>query len=278
MNKPVAITERAQKRAPSREKKQRLDVLLLERELVESRRRGQALIMAGRVQVNGQVALKAGMPVPVDAVIQVKEPVKYVSRGGQKLEGALAHFKIDPVAMVCADIGASNGGFTDCLLQHGASRVIAIDVGYGQLAWKLHADPRVIVMDRVNIRQLQALEELVDLAVIDVSFISLTLVLPVAQKFLQPWGEVIALIKPQFEAGREQVGKGGIIRDPRVHAQTIQKIAEHALQRDWRVLGLCRSPITGADGNQEFFIHLAIDPLRANLDVANELATLIKIE
>ncbi|MBI3913142.1 MAG: TlyA family RNA methyltransferase [Chloroflexi bacterium] len=254
--------------------KKRLDVLLLERQLVESLRRGQALIMAGRVSVNDQKVEKAGTLVPEDAAIVVKQPIKYVGRGGLKLEGALAHFKVNPTGVVCADVGAAIGGFTDCLLQHGASRVIAIDVGYGQLAWKLHTDARVIVLDRVNIRQLESLEELVDLATIDVSFISLTMVLPIVRKMLQPWGQVIALIKPQFEAAREQVGKGGIIRDSAVHRQVIAKIAEFAERQNWRVLGLAQSRVPGADGNLEFFIHLTVDEMLSPINWQTELDSL----
>jgi len=240
--------------------KKRLDVLLVERELVETRQRAQALILAGDVQVNGSVVSKAGMPVAEDAAITIRAPLKYVSRGGLKLEAALDAFAVDPRDKVCADIGASTGGFTDCLLQRGAARVYAIDVGYGQLAWKIRNDPRVVVMDRVNIRHLAALPELVDLVTIDVSFISLLLVFPVAKRLLKSRSQVIALIKPQFEAGREQVGKGGIVRDARVHRAVIEKIARAAIDDAWRVLGLYRSPIQGADGNVEFLIHLSAYP------------------
>jgi len=252
-----------------------LDVWLVERALVESLRRGQALIMAGRVSVNGNPVQKAGTLIPEDALIKVKEPIKYVGRGGLKLEGALDQFKINPSGLVCADIGAAIGGFTDCLLQRGASRIIAIDVGYGQLAWKLHTDPRVIVLDRVNIRQLQSLEYLVDLATIDVSFISLTMVLPVVKKLLQPWGQVVALVKPQFEANREQVGKGGIVRDAAVHRQVVAKIAEFGARQNWRVLGFARSRVPGADGNVEFFIHLTQDEMLTGIDWQKELDILI---
>lgn len=239
--------------------KKRLDVLLVERELAETRQRAQALILAGDVQVNGIVISKAGASVAADAAITIRAPLPYVSRGGFKLEGALDAFHVDPREKVCADIGASTGGFTDCLLQRGAARVYAIDVGYGQLAWKLRTDPRVVVMDRVNIRHLDTLPEPVDLITIDVSFISLALVFPVAKRLLKSSGEIIALIKPQFEAGRKQVGKGGIVRDANVHRQVVEKIAQCAIENDLRVRGVCRSPITGADGNVEFLMHLSAD-------------------
>ncbi|MBI4786797.1 MAG: TlyA family RNA methyltransferase [Chloroflexi bacterium] len=247
--------------------KKRLDVLLVERALADTRQRAHALILAGEVQVNGQRVDKVGAAVPEDAEIAVRAPLKYVSRGGLKLEGALDAFHLDAAGKVCADLGASTGGFTDCMLQRGATRVYAIDVGYGQLAWKLRNDPRVVTMDRVNIRHLESLPEPIDLATIDTSFISLTLILPVAKRLLQPRGDAVALIKPQFEAGRDQVGKGGIVRDPRVHRAVIEKIARHALADGWRVRGLARSPITGADGNVEFFVHLSADPSQANIDL-----------
>ncbi len=239
--------------------KTRLDVLLVERKLAETRQRSRALILAGEVTVNGRVVDKVGTLVPEDAQITVRAPLKYVSRGGIKLEGALDSFGIDVHGRVCADIGASTGGFTDCLLQRGAVRVYAIDVGYGQLAWKLRTDPRVKTLDRVNIRFLDRLDEPVSLASVDVSFISLTLVLPVVKKLLGPSGQVVALVKPQFEAGREQVGKGGIVRDPLVHRQVVERILEHAIQDGWHICGLTRSPIAGADGNVEFFVWLSAD-------------------
>jgi 23S rRNA (cytidine1920-2'-O)/16S rRNA (cytidine1409-2'-O)-methyltransferase len=256
--------------------KTRLDVLLVERELAETRQRAQALILAGDVRVNDHVISKAGTFVAADAAITIRAPLKYVSRGGLKLEGALAAFAVEPHDKICADIGASTGGFTDCLLQRGAARVYAIDVGYGQLAWKLRTDPRVVVMDRVNIRYLDVLAEPIDLAVIDVSFISLTLVLPAVGRLLQPRGECIALIKPQFEAGRAQVGAGGIVRDARVHRAVLEKIAQFAQTNEWRVRGICRSPIAGADGNVEFFIHLSIDHTAKNVDVAAILAKVLE--
>jgi 23S rRNA (cytidine1920-2'-O)/16S rRNA (cytidine1409-2'-O)-methyltransferase len=257
--------------------KKRLDVLLVERELAETRQRAQALILAGDVQVNGNVVSKSGTPVADDAGIIIRAPLKYVSRGGLKLEGALDVFDVDPHGKICADIGASTGGFSDCLLQRGAARVYAIDVGYGQLAWKIRSDPRVVVMDRINIRYLDALPEQIDLIVIDVSFISLLLVFPVAKTLLKSNGEVIALIKPQFEAGREQVGKGGIVRDARVHRAVIEKIVRYANENDWRVRGVCRSPISGADGNVEFFAHLSADLSEASVAIENEIERLVGV-
>ena len=190
--------------------KERLDVLLVARGLAESRSRAQAVIMAGEVYVNGQKADKAGMDVPLEAEVEVRGNVcPYVSRGGLKLEKALRDFGVDPTGYVCSDSGASTGGFTDCLLQQGASKVFAIDVGYGQLAWKIRSDPRVVVMERTNIRYVtpEDLGEALDLSVVDVSFISLRIVLPAIQKLLKPTGQVLCLIKPQFEAGKENVGK-----------------------------------------------------------------------
>ena len=194
-------------------KRERLDILLYKRGLTPSREQARRLIMAAQVLVNGQRVDKPGTRVPLTATITIKEKPAYVSRGGLKLEAALRAFKVDVRGIVAADIGASTGGFTDCLLQHGATRVYAIDVGYGQLAWRLRQDPRVVVMERVNARYLRALPEPVDLATVDVSFISLKLVLPAARQLLKPNGQIIALIKPQFEAGRKQVGKGGVVKD-----------------------------------------------------------------
>lgn len=256
--------------------KKRLDVLLVERELAESLQRAQSLILAGDVQVNQHVADKVGVRVPPDAEISVRTPLKYVSRGGWKLERALEIFQIDVRDKICLDVGASTGGFTDCLLQCAAARVYAIDVGYGQLAWKLRTDPRVIVLDRTNIRYLPTLPESIDLVTMDVSFISLTQVLPSVKMLLQPRGQAIALIKPQFEARREYVGKGGVVRDPRVHRAAIEKIVQYSIEKGWRVISLCRSPIAGADGNIEFFVHLSLDQSLKNLDSAEALRDLFK--
>ncbi len=248
-----------------------MDVLLVERELTETRQRAQALLLAGDVQVDGRTVTKAGTLVAEEAAIVVRAPLKYVSRGGFKLEGALDTFRIDVQSKICADIGASTGGFTDVLLQRRAARVYAIDVGYGQLAWKLRNDPRVVVMDRVNVRHLETLPEGIDLSTIDVSFISLTLVLPTAQRLSKPTGETIALVKPQFEAGREQVGKGGIVRDPGVHRAVLDKIARYALANAWRVRGIVRSPSTGANGNVEFLVWLSRDPAAESIEIEKEI-------
>jgi 23S rRNA (cytidine1920-2'-O)/16S rRNA (cytidine1409-2'-O)-methyltransferase len=239
--------------------KKRLDVLLVERGLAESRARAQELIRAGNVMIHGRVMDQAGAQVDSAVEITVRQALPYVSRGGYKLAGALDAFGVNPGGFVCADIGASTGGFTDVLLQRGAVKVYALDVGYGQLAWKLRQDPRVIVMERVNVRYLEQLSELVDLVTIDVSFISLELILGVAKRFLKPTGHIIALIKPQFEAGREQVGRGGIVRDPKVHAQVIEKITRAAERIGLKRLGLIESPILGTEGNLEFLIYLGLE-------------------
>ena len=240
--------------------KERLDVLLVVRGLAESRSRAQAVIMAGEVYVNGQKADKAGMDVPLEAEVEVRGNVcPYVSRGGLKLEKALRDFGVDPTGYVCSDSGASTGGFTDCLLQQGASKVFAIDVGYGQLAWKIRSDPRVVVMERTNIRYVtpEALGEALDLSVVDVSFISLTIVLPAIQRLLKPTGQVLCLIKPQFEAGKENVGKKGVVRDPAVHRDVLERFLEFAGEQQFDVLGMSFSPIRGLEGNIEYLAHLS---------------------
>ena len=239
-------------------KKQRLDLLLVERDLVESRERARRLIMAGEVLVDGHVSDKPGRAVPVDADVQVRSLPRYVSRGGLKLEAALTDFGLDVTGLTAVDVGASTGGFTDCLLQHGAARVYAIDVGYGQLAWSLRTDPRVVVMERTNIRHVTALPDgvLADLAVIDASFISLELVLPPTLNLLKPHGDVVALIKPQFEAGRDDVGKGGVVRDRKVHRRVITETAAFAQSLGLTVTGLTVSPAPGPAGNIEFLIRL----------------------
>lgn len=239
------------------ERKSRLDALLVAKNLAETREKAKRLILAGHVQVNGQVLDKPGMRVAASASVQVKQALRYVSRGGLKLEAALADFGVNPDGAVAADFGASTGGFTDCLLQHGAARVYAVDVGYGQLAWRLRRDPRVIVLDRTNVRHLDALAEPVDLVTIDVSFISLALVLPAARRVLKPdRGEVIALVKPQFEAGPDHVGKGGVVRDSATHRAVLESVRSAAQNEGFTVRGLTRSPITGPAGNVEFLLHL----------------------
>lgn len=237
--------------------KERLDILLHQRGLVESRERARRLILAGQVLVDGEVVDKPGTQVLTEASLAIKEAPAYVSRGGYKLEAALDAFAVDISGLIVADIGASTGGFTDCLLQHGAARVYAIDVGYGQLAWSLRQDPRVVVLDRVNARYLQELPEAVDLATVDVSFISLKLVLPAAQRLLKPKGQAIALIKPQFEAGRQQVRKG-VVRDPAVHRAVLNDLLGWAESNGWLVQGLVVSPLRGPAGNVEFLTHLRL--------------------
>ncbi|MBE0598575.1 MAG: TlyA family RNA methyltransferase [Desulfuromonadales bacterium] len=239
--------------------KDRLDKLLVDRGLVPSRERARALILAGRVMVADRMIDKAGAAVPLDAEVRLTgEDLPYVSRGGLKLEKALDAFGIDPAGLVALDVGASTGGFTDCLLQRGASRVYAVDVGYGQLAWKLRSDPRVVSLERTNIRDLtpERLPERPTLAVIDASFISLALVLPPTLALLLPGAQVIALIKPQFEVGKGNVGKGGVVRDPRQHAEVVAKIEIFAAQLGLDVLGTTESPLLGPKGNKEFLIWL----------------------
>lgn len=254
--------------------KQRLDVLLVERGVVASREQARRLIQAGSVLVDGQIVDKPGAQIPVEAGVALRELPRYVSRGGLKLEAALEAFRIDPAGLVAVDVGASTGGFTDLLLQRGVQKVYAIDVGYGQLAWRLRQDPRVVVMERTNIRYLAGLPEPVDLAVVDVSFISLELVLPVVRNLLKPEGQIVALIKPQFEAGRQQVGKGGVIRDPGVHRAVLHRVLRWASGQGMFTRGLLRSPILGPAGNVEFLAHLVLTDHAAavDLDVAIETA------
>ena len=235
-----------------RQSRQRLDVLLVERGLTESRAQAQRLIRAGSVRVVGQVADKPGAQVATDAEITLQSRPRFVSRGGEKLEAALVRFELDVAGVVAADVGASTGGFTDCLLQRGACRVYAIDVGYGQLAWQLRNDPRVIVMERTNARHLQSLPEVVGLVTADVSFISLGLILPMAVRWLRPGGQVVTLIKPQFEAGRREVGKGGVVRDPAVHRRVLEQVLDVAAGLDLGLRGLMVSPLRGPAGNVEF--------------------------
>ncbi|MEW6614488.1 MAG: TlyA family RNA methyltransferase [Thermodesulfobacteriota bacterium] len=244
-------------------KKERVDKLLVDRGLVQSRERASALILEGKVIVNGIRVDKAGTKVPADSSLKLKEnDIPYVSRGGVKLAYALDEFKLEVKDKVALDIGASTGGFSDCLLQRGARKVYAIDVGYGQLAWRIRQDPRVVTLERRNIRYIDPEEvgEKADLAVIDISFISLTKVLPKVRELIGKEGYIIALIKPQFEVEKGEVGKGGIVKDPENHRQVIEKIKGFALFHDLKVLGLIESPILGADGNKEFFIYLISTP------------------
>ena len=254
MNVPASETP---PRSP-KPSKQRLDCLLVARGLFESREKAQRAIMAGEVVALGERqndSLKPGTRVPEDIEVAIKAPPRYVSRGGFKLEGALEKFQVDPTGLTCLDIGASTGGFTDCLLQHGAAKVHAIDVGHSQLDWKIRSDPRVMVREKCNARFLSR-EEVPDpipLCVIDVSFISLTLILPAAFELLTPDGVILALIKPQFELSREEVGKGGIVREAELHQKAVEKIRQFTtdqLGKTWA--GVMVSPILGTEGNKEF--------------------------
>ena len=244
--------------------KERLDVLLVEQGLAESRAKAQAIIMSGEVFVDGQKVDKPGASFDPSAVIDVRgHACPYVSRGGLKLEKALRDFGVDPTGYVCSDSGASTGGFTDCLLQQGARKVFAIDVGYGQLAWKIRNDPRVVTMERTNIRYVtpEQLGEPLDLSVIDVSFISLKLVLPAIRALLKPeTGQVLCLIKPQFEAGKERVGKKGVVRDPAVHRDVLEEFMATAKSLSFTILNLTYAPVKGPEGNIEFLAHLTLAP------------------
>ncbi|MEX2375291.1 MAG: TlyA family RNA methyltransferase [Dehalococcoidia bacterium] len=237
-------------------RKQRLDQLMVERGLASGRDRARALIMAREVLLDGQVAMRPAAPVSPDARIEVKSPPRFVSRGGDKLAHALAQTGIDPMGLRCLDVGASTGGFTDCLLQRGAREVVAVDVAYGELAQKLRDDPRVEVRERINARELAPLDPPADLMVMDVSFISAATVLTAASRSVRPGGDLLILVKPQFEAGREQVEKGGVVRDPVVHAACIAKVAIAAIRLGLRVRGVVRSPLLGPAGNREFFLRL----------------------
>lgn len=242
--------------------KKRLDVLLTEQGLAETRTKAQAVIMSGEVYVDGQKADKPGALFEDTAAIEVRGSVcPYVSRGGLKLEKALRDFGVDPAGFVCSDSGASTGGFTDCLLQKGAKKVFAIDVGYGQLAWKVRNDPRVVCMERTNIRYVtpQDLGEPLDLSVVDVSFISLKIVLPAICALLRPTGQILCLIKPQFEAGKEKVGKKGVVRDPKTHLEVLENFVRLAESLNLTIRGLTFSPVKGPEGNIEFLGHLSME-------------------
>jgi 23S rRNA (cytidine1920-2'-O)/16S rRNA (cytidine1409-2'-O)-methyltransferase len=232
--------------------KERLDILIAERGLTESRSKAQRLIRAGEVRVEGQIAHKPGTRVPTDAEITLKAKPRFVGRGGKKLEAAMARFEIDVADKVVADVGASTGGFTDCLLQRGARRVYAIDAGYGQLHWKLRNDHRVEVMERTNARYLESLPEAVGMVTADVSFISLRLILPAAVGWLASEGHAVALIKPQFEAGPRYVEKGGVVRDPAVHRRVLGEVLSAAADLELGLRGLMPSPLQGPAGNVEF--------------------------
>jgi 23S rRNA (cytidine1920-2'-O)/16S rRNA (cytidine1409-2'-O)-methyltransferase len=252
-------------KAENRKLKTRLDQLMVTRGLADTRAKAQALILAGRVRVDGRPVTKAGTLVPAGAEIVLKEPSSpYVSRGGDKLAAALDHFGVDPQGKICLDAGASTGGFSQVLLLQGAARVYAVDVGYGQLDLIVRNDPRVVVLERTNIRFLpeEVIPEPVDLATLDLSFISLTLVLPKIVEFLKPGGEILALVKPQFEVGKDRVGKGGVVRDPALQQEAVDKVARAARHLGLQVSAGFLSPLKGPKGNQEYFLYVKV-PLEA---------------
>jgi len=240
-------------------RKDRVDVILVEKGMVSSREKARALIMAGKVIVEGKRITKPGIQINVDAQVHLQEGSSpYVSRGGEKIEGALKAFGIDPKGMIVMDVGASTGGFTDCILQKGAKKVYAVDVGYGQLAWKLQKDPRVVNLERRNIRYLprEEVQEEADLIVIDTSFISVEKFLPHLLGFLKRGGTILSLIKPQFEVGKREVGKGGVVRDKALHEKVVDRISTFSRGLGLKVLGVTESPLLGPKGNREFFIYL----------------------
>lgn len=257
--------------------KQRLDLLLVERNFVNSRSKAAALIMAGEVYVDDQIIDKAGTAVKPDANIRLKTRPRYVSRGGLKLEAALAQFELDVSDKICADVGASTGGFTDCLLQHGAARVYAIDVGAGIFDYRLRINPRVRLLENTNARHLSALDQAVEIVVIDVSFISLRLILPAVDRWLTNDADIVALVKPQFEAGKTDVGKKGIVRDPAVHRRVLTETTLFAESQGFSVQDLVQSPIKGQKGNIEFLLWLAVgDQIRCNPDYNSKIDRLTK--
>lgn len=256
--------------------KTRLDVLLVEQGFLESRQKAQATIMSGIVFVNGQRVDKPGTSVPNDAAIEVRgHTLRYVSRGGLKLEKAMQSFPITLEGKICADIGASTGGFTDCMLQNGAVKVYSVDVGYGQLDWKLRNDPRVVCMERTNARYLthEEIPDALDFASIDVSFISLKLIFPALYGLLRDGGEIACLIKPQFEAGRDKVGKKGVVREPKVHLEVLENFLVHAKENNFTVLGITFSPIRGPEGNIEYLGYLK---KCAQVDAEIDLNTIVE--
>jgi 23S rRNA (cytidine1920-2'-O)/16S rRNA (cytidine1409-2'-O)-methyltransferase len=245
-------------------KKQRLDALLVERGLAPGRDRARALVLAREVTVDGRLALRPAEPVAPDAAIEVKQGPRFVSRGGDKLDHALGRAGVDVRGLRCLDLGASTGGFTDCLLQRGAARVVAVDVAYGELAARLRDDPRVEVVERTNARDFGPLDPPADIGVMDVSFISAATVLPALARSVRPGGDLFVLVKPQFEAGREQVGKGGVVRDAVVHASCVAQVALAAIESGLRVRGVVRSPLLGPAGNREFFLWLRVPEAAAS--------------
>ena len=260
--------------------KKRLDIALFERGFAESREKAKALIMSGIVYVNDQKEIKAGRDIKADDVIEVRgSTLKYVSRGGLKLEKAMESFPISLEGAICMDIGASTGGFTDCMLQNGAVKVYSIDVGYGQLAWKLRSDERVVNLERTNFRYVtrEQIPDEIDFASVDVSFISLKLILPVMYELLKENGEAVCLIKPQFEAGRENVGKKGVVRDPAIHESVITTISQFANSQKFNVLGLEHSPVKGPEGNIEYLMHLRkCDDIQDSSDVISTAGELVR--
>lgn len=256
-------------------KKQRLDVAVFERGLANSRHKAQGMIMAGEVLVNGTQVDKPGTRIADDDEITIRNKPRFVSRGGEKLAGALDDFNFDVTGKICADVGASTGGFTDCLLQNGATRVFAIDVGYGQLDYTLRTDERVVVMERTNARYVETLDEHVNLVVVDASFISLRLLLPAIKGWLQPQADLITLIKPQFEAGKSDVGKGGVVRDAAIHARVIEDVTEFAQSSGFTVIGLTTSPIKGPAGNVEFLAWFQVGGDTEGIDVQAHIESLI---
>lgn len=244
--------------------KRRVDAVLVERGLVESRERARAAVLAGEVFTGDTLVTRPGQLIEENAPLRITARPRFVSRGGEKLAGALATFGLDVTGAVVLDAGASTGGFTDCLLQAGARRVYAVDVGYGQIDHRLRTDPRVVVMERTNLRYLTALPEAMDLATLDLSFISLTKVLGAVRGLLKPGGRVVALVKPQFEARRGEVGRGGVVRDPLVHAAVLGRVAWWAITHGFGVEGLTTSPIRGSDGNREFFLLLRHERIAAD--------------
>jgi 23S rRNA (cytidine1920-2'-O)/16S rRNA (cytidine1409-2'-O)-methyltransferase len=258
--------------------KQRLDTLVVQRGLVESRERAKQLILAGEVIVSGSAQVKPGHLISSEAEIVVKQPPRYVSRGGLKLEKALQVFQVDVRGRVAIDVGASTGGFTDCLLQHSAKLVYAVDVGHGQLAWKIRQDPRVCVIERTNIRTIDVnrFESPIEIGVVDVSFISLQKVLPIVTQIVDPMGDVLALVKPQFEAGRKYVGKGGVVRDARVHVQVLCDLIQFIHGRDQSVMGISQSPIRGPAGNIEYLIWFKAGAEGTSVDWEKRVAQVVQ--
>jgi len=256
--------------------KVRLDVLLVERGLAESRAKAQALIMAGQVRVTDQVVLKPATTVDAKATLTVDSGPRFVSRGGEKLDGALEAFAIDVNGLVCADVGASTGGFTDCLLQRGATKVYAIDVGKGILHWKLRNDKRVVVMEQTNARYVESLPEQVGLVTVDASFISLKILLPVIKQWIDSLTGIVCLIKPQFEAGKKDVARGdGVIRDPEIHRQVLLDVLGFAQQEGFRIRGLIKSPLLGPKGNAEFLVWLDQIPVEEGSEDISQMVTLV---